>query len=1004
MYLKKLILVTLLCFFSLFGLFAAGMMDPDLRAVDQMIKDLNYNDAIEALSEYMVAHPDKFEAAQNRMHTIINTRDRYNKKAQDLINVIVNQPDDDGKKLALIHELENLEKNPTPQTQAFIRETKAAAQFTYYRSQFERILREGKNSIDQKKYYDALTTYGGGFFFYKDEFDDEVAPELKTNVDDRLAKLQVMIAEYPNRAELWEQTLVNFETACQSSNLKEISTSYNALQNTMIQFTTYRNTISQYGWFMESSFSDLKKKEETITENSFLPFAYRFILGRKTIGYYEGIAGALDSQWQNMMQRASDSLYKCFDKDWQASIAEYNQGNFVQIPTNMAQCRSLTDVFINVFEFAKLIERSPSGTFSPSGTDLENVHIDWDSDVSDAKYLSLLCTELESIAKLNSEVNQHLQAVASYVPEPITLQQLSLSSIPSLAYYVSQSIYFDSTLSTISDIQKRVQSYESDKVNSFSYDEELKSNLNSLTENISNGRYDSLYQSVLLRAQLCQLASSSHTDEFNNAAKYADGIKNGEGEYSTIYYYPSECLTAMQLVQKDIVSDITRIQTQIADARKAGNSVASVPEYDAQIQNMLQAERQLADLQAKSNKYISNCRVKIREATLAIQEAERAFSDAETALKQGNFERARARLERARSSYSDALKLQNSDSIRSSSDTKLASLGDEIIKQENEAVIRDVRQYLSSAKTAYYAGDFNTAADRLNLAASRWSTTHVEEDPEVKKWTGIVNTALSMKTGRTIPVSAPLYPEMSQLLSLANQYYVQGKNQIKKGNTERGRELLTTAQNKLEDVKMVYPLNQDASLLSLRISQVLDEKASNELFARMFESASTNYKVEGKSQEAYSDLLDLREINPNYPGLKNLIYNVELYLGIIIPPPDQKAIAKSRQLTRQAQSIVDANNRSMFPVALQQLEQAIDIWPENTTALTLKDKVQIATGGKETVVLSFADEELYQTAVEELRKGNTLLAASYVNRLLENTNNRYSSKIIELDKRIKGML
>ena len=94
----------------------------------------------------------------------------------------------------------------------------------------------------------------------------------------------------------------------------------------------------------------------------------------------------------------------------------------------------------------------------------------------------------------------------------------------------------------------------------------------------------------------------------------------------------------------------------------------------------------------------------------------------------------------------------------------------------------------------------------------------------------------------------------------------------------------------------------------------------------------------------------------------------------------------------------------MFPVALQQLEQAIDIWPENTTALTLKDKVQIATGGKETVVLSFADEELYQTAVEELRKGNTLLAASYVNRLLENTNNRYSSKIIELDKRIKGML
>ena len=79
-----------------------------------------------------------------------------------------------------------------------------------------------------------------------------------------------------------------------------------------------------------------------------------------------------------------------------------------------------------------------------------------------------------------------------------------------------------------------------------------------------------------------------------------------------------------------------------------------------------------------------------------------------------------------------------------------------------------------------------------------------------------------MKTGRVIPPTAPLYPEMSQMLSIAHQYFDSGSAKIKKGQKAEGVELLEQAKKKLQEVQLVYPLNQEASLLTLRIDQLID--------------------------------------------------------------------------------------------------------------------------------------------------------------------------------------
>ena len=55
-------------------------------------------------------------------------------------------------------------------------------------------------------------------------------------------------------------------------------------------------------------------------------------------------------------------------------------------------------------------------------------------------------------------------------------------------------------------------------------------------------------------------------------------------------------------------------------------------------------------------------------------------------------------------------------------------------------------------------------------------------------------------------------------------------------------------------------------------------------------------------------------------------------------------------------------------------------------------------------MLSGADEQKYQQAVQELQKGNTINAAALVEQLLQNVKNRNSSKILDLKKRIDSLL
>jgi outer membrane protein assembly factor BamD (BamD/ComL family) len=403
---------------------------------------------------------------------------------------------------------------------------------------------------------------------------------------------------------------------------------------------------------------------------------------------------------------------------------------------------------------------------------------------------------------------------------------------------------------------------------------------------------------------------------------------------------------------------------------------------------------------------IEKAKNRVHLAELAKNEGELRYNQAEQAFLKGDYDSCRDYIEKSRAKYNESLLYQESETLRATSDSKLLALGERIIRGENEIVVKEVRELKTKAKNAYYAGNFENAENILNQAKIRWFTTNSEDDPEIESLLSLVGNALSMKTGRTINPTAPLYPEMSQLLNIANQYYNEGKALMSKGKKAEAEHSFESAKEKLREVQTVYPLNQEASLLTLRIDKLIDEKAFTEYFTRKVETAKSDYLDKSKQQTVYTELLDLYEINPSYPGLKDFIYNVEIALGIRVKPPDTSALRKSTQLASEAQKVYDADSRNEISLnrALQLVNQALEANPDNTEAQILKDRISTSLGGTGTAVLPASAEKLYQQAVQELQRGNTIQAYAIVSSLMENKTYKKASKIIDLMKKVESLL
>ncbi|MEW5816995.1 MAG: hypothetical protein AB1798_16570, partial [Spirochaetota bacterium] len=121
-------------------------------------------------------------------------------------------------------------------------------------------------------------------------------------------------------------------------------------------------------------------------------------------------------------------------------------------------------------------------------------------------------------------------------------------------------------------------------------------------------------------------------------------------------------------------------------------------------------------------------------------------------------------------------------------------------------------------------------------------------------------------------------------------------------------------------------------------------------------------------------------------------------------PPDPAKLREAEELYQKALALVKANVKGQFPIALEYLNKAFKLNPESIKIIELKDRIQKDTGGTATVVLSSAAQEQFKLAEDKFIERSYYEALKIVNRLLQDSNNRQYSPLLELKRRIESKI
>ena len=994
-----------------------------LFEIDRLIRRTEYDEALRQLNIYIKVNPDKFDAAQSRIKRIMNARISYAQLAEKLILLIQTDPENDKEIYELTSRLEAFEKNPSDENLRFIADLKKSAEFNYFRAQFVTIQNEASALAQTEKYSEAVDKLKEGFWLYKDDFYEKWSehPEIIKNVEDILADLDRSLKAYQDKNYLpkFYDAIQAFIKAVNQDAYDDAVSRFQDIKNRFSAYFILRTEVYNLAEALNNQFIELQKLDGDLSDASYLPFLYRFLTGLSSLRD-SGVLGAMDRCWNSYISSMNDAVFAMVQKKY----GDYESG------ITKAYClevKKYTDLEKNIIALYD-ISKGPEGQGINSSLEDYYVKADYLEKLSaNAFKLANLCSDLDS---LNLRIKEMISSLRDEDKADDAMIERMFTSIVDISNMLG--IRSEQELTVVewgkkynqegfSDWESLDLLYDKNLDYAFSQSagiltsvwQEIASVFSQQAEGFVNTAQ--AYYSVVtsyqngLDARLSADEISKINREISNAI--ASYNKKDELDLGIKYSYPSIALAFAQYAKKSInknISDINGFSKDMKESFEAHRQWKDNQEIkeilDKSIVFFDKENTELKDLLAKMESLQTLAEKKLTAAQLARNEADVRFSEAENALQKNDFTLARKKLQDSLSKYNESLMNQDDEDFSAAVDKKLLALGDQIIKAENEVVVRDVRNLKNRAKDAYFNGRFDDAEKYLNEAKTRWAVTNVTEDEEIKSLLVFVQTALSMNTGRVILPSAPQYPEMSQLLNISNQYYDEGVAYLKKGDSTSAQEAFKSALTSIRKVQYVYPLNQQAAILTLKINREVDPQKFREEFSQKIEAARLMCQKADTRQEGYANLLDYYELEPAYSGLKDLIYQTEIEIGIRQKPVTKSGENSAKKLISQAESAYNkaGNDTAALKKALALVDQALTMLPNDKTAINLKDAITTKIGGNTLPVLSTEEERLYQLAVQRLQSNNVVGARALVNQILRKPQNENIQKIKDLIVKIEA--
>lgn len=1024
------VLISVLFLFFSFNGYAQKTEEISLFEIDRLIKDTEYDKALQLLNNYLKKHPENFDNVQVRIKKIMNARKQYSALAEQLLWIIENEPENSQKIYEITEQLEQFEKNPSNQIKNFIQDAKKSSEFNYFRSLFLTIQKESASFTERKLYNLSISKIKEGFWLYKDEFYAKWNnnPQIIEQMESLINQLEMQTIVFEDKTlvnQINEQTQIIDEFISQKK-YNEINQELENITKSIQILAGIRNNLLNIIEKMSELYE--KNYDSDLNDASYIPFMIRFISGVDNIPH-SGILGCVEYYWDSTVKNLNDKVFTQLQNNYYDFTDSLNNENKEKMQENLESIQKFVAIQRKILDFYNLFEQDSD---YKKENPLEYYYVLGDTllvlsqktlSVNEL-YFKLLGIQQEQSILIEKILNDTENTDDKKIKSLFDLSSQAAKIVGNKNDYELQNYQWynkykkqkkdiwNSLLQTYNFLVDKTfneaKNIQLDLFNQIFY--AYKSNIETNSFDIEK-RFEVAQELLdglpvqLSKEEIQQMKENSQIIvDFDYAKKHKT-----EENLGILYCYPNfaqtlimEAQSKIQNTQSKINNYCDAVYSNLKENSLISSENNSSNSQEFYIDYMDNQQKYFSEYEKKCNNLLGMAKQQRNKSILARNEGELRFSEAQVSLEKNDFDMARKKLQDSLKKFDESLKYQDDYELRLDCDSKLYELGIKIAKLENEIVVKEVRELKNKAKDAYFNGRFEDAQKYLNQAKSRWSVTNEIPDEEIVMLSNFVNSAISMKTGRDIPVSAPQYPEMSQLLNLAYAYFEEGSELIKKGKRNEGITKLDIAVENIQKLQLVYPLNQEAAILTLRINQLKDSKKFEREFSQKINAAKLMCENPKTRKEGYANLLDYYEIQPDYKGLKELIYKVEIDIGIRQKKADNSGVKKANQLLSEAKKIYSSakDDEEKLKQALAKVDESLSLVMDNEEAVKLKDEITTRIGGTVITVLSTEDERLYQLAVQRLQSNNVIEANLILEKILQKKGNASLQKIKDLKNKI----
>ncbi len=988
-------------------MYAGGQGEDPFAEVDLLFAEKKYSEGIQKLNEILEENPELFEEVQERNALYLEVQKAISGLEEGIIEDIKNEnPEGIFEKIGAIRDLD---PQPNEYRATVLNDYLYEAAIIVNKAQVDEIMDEALSLIREDRYWDAIALYGTGLDVGRDIFETTGYSDLaKEGVQALKEELERTLVEFDNTEEPFLSAASTLETAVAGGSITAISNAVDSLSLTLTALAEYRNTVGRYNSTIQEARASLRLEREDNRDVAYLRYMQGYLVGRESVDG-EGVLPILDTLWSELYTSAETRVTDYFVQTWETAKRTYDRGNWDESTFELQQVVRAAPVMAKMVSLGTMYVLPDSGyTITDAEGELVEdtynkiVYAKGRAGISE-EYIQAIpvlqnagtLTSISDFASVGQMLSRRRQ-----IEDSVAELNTALTSVQDEAGYF---IDLDEKGVATADEQELFSALETRVLNTINAAEDFDV---SLAARIADARIEDLvedFDPVSERVEEGRRLVEGVLTTASGVVLSEDAPEDAKAQ-AILKKYPNQGRVVLLETRSDLNELERSTATILSNLERDKQYVLS----DSRMISSLNVGNDLADdideLQNEVFDLIALAEQKIRLADRYREEAYQYIEDGREAIEAEDFDAAKNYLTLSSNAALESISHRQDEEFSSEIDTQVAALTEEINAALVRIVVRDVDQLVSQAQQLYGRQQYEAAEGALLQAQSKWALIYSEPDFYIEYYLSLVQTALSVQTGREIPETDSLYREMRQYLNYALADYKEAEILLAARDRVGAQRKLREVSENLRVVLQQYPYNEEANILNWRIKRIEDIDEYNRDLREVVNEArvAINTPTAG---DAYTQLQTIKKLEPEYPGLDDLIYQAEINLGLRAPPQTEEKRNLALDLYNEALEIYNTGDREDYSEALDRLNQALVIEPEYTDARELRNTINSEKGGTVTTTLSSSEDmQFYLQAVKLVGDNRPEQALPIIRRLWNNEANRNYKGLVDLKSSVERAL